>query len=90
VTHSSAGALETALASLGIACTVESHQRLAVIRQTDGASLEDPGLRRAVVRLARAHGFAAIAVEMTDPPAATESGVGDLATIAGRADLPRD
>ena len=62
----SAAALALALADAGIHCTVEVRDRLAVVK-TDGAGAAALGLsttRDLAVRLAAAHGFTHVALEL--------------------------
>jgi hypothetical protein len=65
----SAATLEAALRSLGLVCTVEAHDRLAVIVADNPAALEDARLRRAAMSLLAGHGFTHLALELTGPPA---------------------
>ena len=69
----SADALATALATLGLPCTVEAEGRLAVIRVARGAAdVRDDELRRRALELLPAHGFAALALELpADAPRAS-------------------
>ena len=62
-----AGALEADLAALGIPCTVEARERLAlVVPRTGEPGLADPELRREAVRLAEARGFSHVALELAE------------------------
>ena len=62
-----AAALEIALASLGVPCTVEAEQRLAVLRaKVDGSSLAPPAVRARIVALALEHGFTHVALDLAD------------------------
>ena len=62
-----AAALETALASLGLPCTVEAEQRLAVLRpKVDGSSFSPTALRARIVALALEHGFTHVALDLAD------------------------
>ena len=64
-------ALEADLASLGVACTVEARERLAlVILRGDHSRLAEPDVRREAVRLAESHGFTHLALELPDESAA--------------------
>lgn len=60
-----AAALEADLRALGIACTIEARERLAIL-VSDGAAdrLEDEQVRRDAVRLAEARGFTHLAFEI--------------------------
>ncbi len=68
-------ALEADLATLGIRCRVEARDRLALVVPRDGyESLADPELRRKAMRMAEAHGFSHLALELPDDePGAAES-----------------
>ena len=59
----SAQLFETALASAGIEATVEGQGKIAVLAPTSPVPL-DPASRRRIVALARAHGFANVALEL--------------------------
>jgi len=62
----SAASLEADLLAIGIECTVEAHDRLAVlIPARDSAVLRDAQLRRAAIALLPAHGFTHLALELT-------------------------
>ena len=64
---SDAGALQRALAAAGFACTVETHDRLAVLVPDDAdaaARLAEPAARRQASSLAREHGFTHAALEL--------------------------
>jgi hypothetical protein len=66
----STDALEAALRELGLRCTVEARDRLAVlIADDDGAALEAVRTRRDALRLARAHGFTNLALDVRGAPA---------------------
>ena len=83
--------LEAALDALGIPCTVEAHERLAVIvPRGEVSALEDARHRRETVRLAREHGFTHIALELVEqsPAAPDDSGAG--ASAGRRAPVHRD
>lgn len=66
----SAVSLEAALRSAGIPCAVEALDRLAVLTPDDAdagrAAIHD---RREALRLARAHGFTHLALELPRDPA---------------------
>ena len=64
---SDASALREALACAGFACTVEAHDRLAVLVPDDAraaARLAEPAGRRLASSLAREHGFTHAALEL--------------------------
>jgi hypothetical protein len=89
----SAATLQAALDTLGIACTVEPHDRLAVIVPVGGVDpLESRRVRGEALRLARDHGFTHIAVELVeyDPSAARDGERGRTETLPHRAALHRD
>ena len=66
----SADALEAALRQLGIRCTVEGRDRLAVLVADDeSAALDAARLRRDALRLTRAHGFTNLALDVGAMPA---------------------
>lgn len=61
--------MQRALAELGIHCTVEARDNLAVIVRQHGASgLADPTVRRAALALLDEHGFTHLALEIPDAP----------------------
>lgn len=61
----SAASLEAALRAMGIRCTVEAMDRLAVIVPADGeAELATVRGRRDALRLIGAHGFTHLALEL--------------------------
>jgi hypothetical protein len=63
----SATTLETALNALGIPCTVQAVDRLAIIIPTAcDVEFDAPERRRAALTLMRAHGFTHLAVEVGD------------------------
>jgi hypothetical protein len=66
---------ETALAALGVRCTIEARGSLAVVVPATGErALEDASVRRAVLATLRSHGFTHAAVEPGDaPPTATDA-----------------
>jgi hypothetical protein len=62
-----ARSLEEAMRSAGYACTVEAHDRLAIVLpERDTAALESGAARRAMLALARDHGFTHLALELPD------------------------
>jgi hypothetical protein len=66
----SAENLEAALQELGIRCTVEAMDRLAVVTPYDAdAERETVRLKREALRLMRAHGFTNIALGIPSGPA---------------------
>jgi hypothetical protein len=74
-------ALERALRDLGVRCTIEAHDALAVAVPEPGERrLEVDDVRRRAIQLARTHGFSHLAVELRDPGLAPTD----------RAPLPRD
>jgi len=61
-------ALERALRDLGVRCSVEAFDALAVAVPEPGEQrLQDPDVRRRAIELARAHGFSHLAVELREP-----------------------
>jgi hypothetical protein len=61
----SAADLETALRAAGMRCSIEAIDRLAVITADDAeAELTTVRSRREALRLARAHGFTHLALEV--------------------------
>ena len=63
----SAAGLERALAALGIDCTVEARDKLAIIIPRErAASLQDASLRRSAIALLSEHGFTHLALEIPD------------------------
>jgi hypothetical protein len=60
-----ARALQDALGALGLECTVETRERLAVlIPPTMATPVLTGAMRQRVVALARAHGFSHVALEI--------------------------
>jgi hypothetical protein len=61
-----AAGLASALARLGIPCTVESRGRLALLGASPASAdrLVPPETRREVVALAKVHGFTNVALEL--------------------------
>jgi hypothetical protein len=86
VTTASAAALEQALAEAGLPCAVEARERLAVVTAPAAVALAlaDPAARELALRVAAAHGFTHLALELPTAPAG-------VAATAGpdRAPLPR-
>ncbi len=61
----SAATLEAALRELGVRCTVEGRDRLAVLVADDAdASRDAARMRNDTLRLMRAHGFTNLALEV--------------------------
>ena len=74
-------ALARALRELGVRCSVEAFDALAVAVPEPGErSLEDADVRRRAIEVARANGFSHLAVELREPGHASTD----------RAPLPRD
>ena len=64
----SAAELERALRELGVRCSVEAYDALAVAVPEPGERrLEGDDLRRRALELARTHGFSHLAVELREP-----------------------
>ena len=64
----SADALERALRDLGVRCSVEAYDALAVAVPEPGERrLEDADVRRRAIELARTLGFSHLAVELREP-----------------------
>jgi len=65
-TARNAAALASAIAELGVQCSLEARGGLALLQpvQESVASLQSPETRRAVLALARAHGFTHVAIEL--------------------------
>ena len=84
--------LEAAFDALGVPCSVEAHDRLAVIiPRGDPALLEDARVRREALRLAREHGFTHIALDLAGPaPAWNGNSGGGASPMPPRASLHRD
>ena len=62
-----AAALEGALASLGVPCTVEAEQRLAILRpKVSGTNFAQAAMRARIVALAQEHGFTHVALDLGD------------------------
>ena len=90
-----AAALARALGEAGLACEIEGRERLAVLRGTapDAALLADPAQRELALRLAAAHGFTHVALELVDDGVPDPAGAPDSSDLAPhaptRAPLPR-
>ena len=77
----SAEELERALRAIGVRCSVEAFDALAVAVPEPGERrLEADDVRQRAIQLARSHGFSHLAVELRAPGHAT----------IDRASLPRD
>ena len=65
-TARNAAALATAIADLGVQCALEARGGLALLlpAQESVATLQSPETRRAVLALARTHGFTHVAIEL--------------------------
>ena len=76
-TARNASALASAIAELGVQCALEARGGLALLLpvQESVATLQSPDTRRAVLALARTHGFTHVAIELpTDRRDAGERG----------------
>ena len=71
----SAAALASALAEAGLPCAIEARERLAVVvaDASGAAAMGSAAARELAVRLAAAHGFTHVALELP-PPGAPEGG----------------
>ena len=77
----SAKELERALRDIGVRCSIDAFDALAVAVPEPGERrLEDGDIRRQAIALARSHGFSHLAVELREPGHAPTD----------RAPLPRD
>jgi hypothetical protein len=65
-TTRNASALAAAIAELGVRCSLEARGGLALLVPVSSsmATLQSPETRRAVVALARQHGFTHVAIEL--------------------------
>ncbi len=65
-TGRNAASLASAIAALGVQCSLEARGGLALLMPAPAsvAKLQDPETRRAVVALAREHGFTHVAIEL--------------------------
>jgi hypothetical protein len=64
----SAEELERALRELGVRCSVEAYDALAVaVLEPGERRLEADNVRRRAIELARTHGFSHLAVELREP-----------------------
>ena len=76
-TARNAAALASVIAELGVQCALEARGGLALLLpvQESVATLQSPDTRRAVLALARTHGFTHVAIELpTDRRDAGERG----------------
>jgi hypothetical protein len=65
----SADGLERALRAIGIECSVEARDRLAIIiPKTRAGDFSEPSLRRAAIALLAEHGFSHLALEIPESP----------------------
>lgn len=65
----SADGLERALRAIGIECSVEARDRLAIIiPKTPARDFTEPALRRAAIALLAEHGFSHLALEIPGTP----------------------
>jgi hypothetical protein len=64
----SADGLQRALAALGIDCTVEARDKLAVIIPKHAGPLREASVRRAALAMLGEHGFTHLALEIPDAP----------------------
>jgi hypothetical protein len=72
--------LERALRALGLRCTIEAHDALAVAVPDPGErGFERDDIRRRAIDLARMHGFSHLAVELAN----AEPNAPDRATLPG-------
>ena len=71
----SATALAQALADAGVRCAIDARERLAVVAAdaAGAAALADPEVRALAVRLAAAHGFTHVALELPPPAHSPEA-----------------
>lgn len=76
-TGRNAASLATAIAALGVQCSLEARGGLALLMpvQASVAKLQEPEIRRAVLALAREHGFTHVGIEL--PNDAKGAGAGD-------------
>jgi hypothetical protein len=65
-TGRNAGSLATAIAALGVQCSLEARGGLALLMpvQASVEKLREPEIRRAVLALAREHGFTHVGIEL--------------------------
>jgi hypothetical protein len=65
-TGQTAAALAAAIAALGVRCSLEARGGLALLMPVPAsvAKLQDPETRRAVLALAREHGFTHVGIEL--------------------------
>jgi hypothetical protein len=77
-TSRNAAALAVAIAELGVQCSLEVRGGLALLLpvQESVPTLQLPDTRRAVLALARAHGFTHVAIELPSDRRGGERGTG--------------
>jgi hypothetical protein len=77
-TARNAAALAGAIAELGVQCSLEVRGGLALLLPVaeSVAALQSPDTRRAVLALARAHGFTHVAIELPNDRRGEERGTG--------------
>jgi hypothetical protein len=77
-TARNAAALAVAIAELGVQCSLEVRGGLALLLpvQESVAALQVPDTRRAVLALARSHGFTHVAIELPSDRRGEERGAG--------------
>ena len=76
-TGRNAASLAAAVAALGIQCSLEARGGLALLMPAPASveRLQDPDTRRAVLALAREHGFTHVGIELpSDRPGTGEKG----------------
>ena len=76
-TGRNAASLAAAVAALGVQCSLEARGGLALLMPVHAsvAKLQEPETRRAVLALAREHGFTHVGIELPNDP--TGAGGGD-------------
>ena len=66
--------LDVALRELGVTCTIETRDTLAVLCPVgDVTAVADDAIRRRIVQAATAHGFTHVAIELPEDAAADEA-----------------
>ena len=78
-TGRNAAALATAIAALGVQCSLEARGGLALLMrvQASVAKLQEPDIRHAVLALAREHGFTHVGIELPNDPRGAGAGNDD-------------
>ena len=78
-TGRNASALAAAIAALGVQCSLEARGGLALLMPvaTSVDKLQAPDMRRAVLVLAREHGFTHVAIELPNDPRGADARDGD-------------